>query len=162
MRLMDKAYNPKEAEATFYKKWEEKGYFTSKIDKKKKPFTIVLPPPNASGKMHTGNVLMIAIEDLLIRWHRMKGDPTLWLPGTDHAGTETQITFERELKKQGKSRFQYSRKQLYDEIWQFVQNNKGQIEKQIKQMGASVDWSRYTFTLDPKVIKTVHATFEKM
>ncbi len=159
---MDKAYNPKIAEATLYKKWEDAGYFTPKIDPKKKPFTILLPPPNASGKMHTGNVLMIAIEDLLIRWHRMKGDAALWVPGTDHAGTETQITFEKQLQKQGKSRFQYSREELYSEIWKFVESNKGQIENQIRQMGASVDWSRYTFTLDKKVIKTVHATFKKL
>lgn len=159
---MDKVYDFKTAEKDIYKKWEERGYFKPKIDKKKKPFTIVLPPPNASGKMHTGNVLMIAIEDLLIRWHRMKGDPTLWLPGTDHAGTETQITFEKQLKKQGKSRFNYSREELYNEIWKFVDSNKGQIESQIRQMGASVDWSRYTFTLDEKVIKTVHSTFKKL
>lgn len=159
---MEKHYNFKEAEAKRYKHWEEKGYFTAKPDPKKKPFTIVLPPPNASGKMHTGNVLMIAIEDLLIRWHRMKGDATLWIPGTDHAGTETQLTFEKELKKQGKSRFQYTRKELYDAIWEFVQNNKGQIETQIKQMGASVDWSRARFTLDPQVVATVHNTFKKM
>lgn len=159
---MDKAYNHKHVEGRLYKEWEEKGYFKPKIDPHKKPFTIVLPPPNASGKMHIGNVLMIAIEDLLIRWHRMKGDPTLWIPGTDHAGTETQITFERELKKQGKSRFSFSREELYQEIWDFVHSNKGQIEGQIRQMGASVDWSRYTFTLDKKVVDTVHKTFKKM
>ncbi|HVZ58409.1 MAG TPA: valine--tRNA ligase [Patescibacteria group bacterium] len=159
---MDKVYNFKDKEKEIYKTWEEKGYFKPHIDSSKKPFTIVLPPPNASGKMHTGNVLMVAIEDLLIRWHRMKGDPTLWVPGTDHAGTETQITFERGLKKEGKSRFSYSREELYQAIWDFVQNNKGQIENQLRQMGASVDWSRYTFTLDDKVIKTVHATFKKM
>lgn len=159
---MDKNYNHKDKDQEIYKNWEEKGYFKPTIDPKKKPFTIVLPPPNASGKMHTGNVLMIAIEDLLIRWHRMKGDPTLWVPGTDHAGTETQITFERELKREGKSRFNYSREELYKAIWEFVQNNKGQIEGQIRQMGASVDWSRSTFTLDDKVIKTVHQTFKKM
>ncbi len=161
---MDKAYNFKDAEEKLYSFWEEKGYFKPSVDnaQDKKPFTIVLPPPNASGKMHTGNVLMIAIEDLLIRWHRMKGEPTLWIPGTDHAGTETQITFEKALKKQGKSRFQYTRKQLYDEIWNFVQNNKHLIERQIRRMGASVDWSRYRFTLDDQVIKTVHETFKKM
>lgn len=159
---MDKAYDHKKAESTLYKFWEESGFFKPKIDKKKKPFTIVLPPPNASGKMHTGNVLMIAIEDLLIRWHRMKGDPTLWVPGTDHAGTETQITFERELKKQRKSRFDYNREQLYQEIWKFVMENKHNIEGQIRRMGASVDWSRYRFTLDPEVVNTVHNTFKKM
>lgn len=159
---MDKVYNHKVEEKNLYEMWEKNGYFKPKLDPKKKPFTILIPPPNASGKMHTGNVLMIAIEDLLIRWHRMKGDPTLWVPGTDHAGTETQITFEKLLKKQGKSRFQYSREDLYKEIWQFVQDNKGQIEGQMREMGASVDWSRYTFTLDPRIVKTVHNTFEKM
>lgn len=160
--LMDKAYDHQKAESKIYQMWEGLGLFKPVIDPKKKPFTILLPPPNASGKMHTGNVLMIAIEDLLVRWHRMKGEPSLWIPGTDHAGTETQITFEKQLKKQGKSRFNYSREDLYKEIWEFVQNNKGQIENQIRQMGASVDWSRYTFTLDEKVIKTVHNTFKKL
>lgn len=159
---MDKHYNSSQAEAKWYALWEEKGYFKPEVNPNGKPYTIVLPPPNASGKMHTGNVLMIAIEDLLIRWRRMKGDAALWIPGTDHAGTETQITFERELKKQGKSRFQYTRAELYDEIWQFVQENKHNIENQIRQMGASVDWSRYRFTLDPSVVTTVHETFEKL
>lgn len=159
---MDKAYNHLQTEEKIYKKWEEGGYFKAKIDPKKKPFTILLPPPNASGRMHTGNVLMIAIEDLLIRYHRMKGDPTLWLPGTDHAGTETQITYEKMLNKEGKSRFNFSREELFQNIWDFVQNNKGVIKSQVQQMGASVDWSRETFTLDPKVVATVHNTFKKM
>lgn len=142
--------------------WEESGAFIPKIDKSKKPFTIVLPLPNASGRMHTGNILMIAIEDIMIRWHRMKGDPTLWIPGTDHAGTETQITFERELKKQEKSRFDYDRDTLYDEIWKFVQMNRELVNNQIRKMGASVDWTRYKFSLDPDVVTTVCNTFKKM
>ncbi len=105
---------------------------------------------------------MIAIEDILIRWHRMMGDPTLWIPGTDHAGFETQTTFERELKKEGKSRFDYDRDTLYKMIWDFVQKNKGLIEDQIREMGASVDWTRLRFTLDPESIKVVYRTFQKM
>ncbi|MCR4264303.1 MAG: valine--tRNA ligase [Candidatus Roizmanbacteria bacterium] len=162
---MDKRYNPNELEPNIYSLWEKSGYFNpDKLpdSKKRKPFTIVLPPPNASGKMHTGNVLMIAIEDLLIRWKRMQGYAALWIPGTDHAGFETQITFERQLKKEGKSRFDFDRKTLYDKIWEFVHKNKKDIEEQIKSMGASVDWTRYTFTLDDHVIKTVHGTFKKM
>lgn len=162
MRGMEKHYDFTKAEEKLSQFWEEHNCFMPKIDPDKKPFTILLPPPNASGKMHTGNVLMIAIEDLLIRWHRMKGFATLWVPGTDHAGTETQITFERELKKQGKSRLQYSREELYRAIWEFVTQNKSQIETQIRRMGASVDWSRSTFTLDPKVVATVQQTFKKM
>ena len=159
---MDKTYDPKKFEKDIYALWENSGAFTPKIDKKKKPFVIILPPPNASGKMHTGNALMIAIEDILIRWHRMMGDPTLWIPGTDHAGFETQTTFERELKKENKSRFDYDRETLYKMIWDFVQKNKGLIEGQIREMGASVDWSRLKFTLDPESVKVVYGTFKKM
>lgn len=159
---MEKRPNFHEYEKEIYNAWEEAGAFTPERDPDKKPYTIVLPPPNASGKMHTGNVLMIAIEDLLIRWKRMQGYAALWLPGTDHAGFETQITFERKLKEEGKSRFDFDRQTLYQKIWDFVQENKGLIENQIREMGASVDWSRYTFTLDPHVIETVMNTFKKM
>lgn len=161
---MEKNFDHKAVESQIYEEWEKSGAFRPASAKATagKAFTIVLPPPNASGKMHMGNVLMIAIEDLMIRYHRMKGDPTLWIPGTDHAGFETQITYERELKKQGKSRFEFDRQTLYQNIWEFVQNNKSQIEEQIRQMGASVDWSRYSFTLDPHVVSTVYETFAKM
>ncbi|MCX6783064.1 MAG: valine--tRNA ligase [Candidatus Levybacteria bacterium] len=159
---MDKAYNHKHAEEKWYDFWEKSGFFKPEVNPLGKPYTIVLPPPNASGKMHIGNVLMIAIEDILIRWHRMKGYSALWIPGSDHAGAETQITFERELKKQGKSRFSYNRTELYQAIWGFVQENKNVIKKQIRQMGASVDWDRYAFTLDDKAISIVHNTFRKL
>ncbi len=159
---MDKRPNFHEYEKELYTAWEAAGAFTPERDPNKKPYTIVLPPPNASGKMHTGNVLMIAIEDLLIRWKRMQGYAALWLPGTDHAGFETQITFERKLKEEGKSRFDFDRQTLYQKIWDFVQENKGLIEQQIRDMGASVDWTRYTFTLNPQVIATVTNTFKKM
>lgn len=159
---MDKKYRPQDHEQRIYQLWESSGAFTPQIDPDKKPYTIVLPPPNASGKMHIGNVLMIAIEDLLIRWKRMQGYNALWLPGTDHAGFETQIKYENKLKTQGKSRFDFDRQTLYQNIWDFVQNNKKLIEDQIRSMGASVDWTRYTFTLDPKVIDLVFNTFSKM
>lgn len=159
---MEPRFDHKKYESEIYKMWEKGGYFTAKRDPKKKPYTIVLPPPNASGKMHTGNVLMIAIEDLLIRWKRMQGYSALWIPGTDHAGFETQITFERRLKEQGKSRFDFDRQTLYEKIWDFVQENKHLIDDQIRNMGASVDWSRYKFTLDPDVVSTVLDTFTKL
>lgn len=159
---MDKVYDQTKVEEKWYKFWEESGFFKPEVNPNGKPYTIILPLPNASGKMHTGNVLMIAIEDLLIRWKRMQGYAALWVPGTDHAGTETQITFERELTKKGKSRFDFSRDQLYQAIWDFVVQNKHNIEDQIRQMGASVDWDRYKFTLDDDVIKTVHQTFQRM
>lgn len=159
---MDKTFNHKLIEPEITKKWEESGAFKAIRDPKKKPYTIVLPPPNASGKMHVGNALMVAIEDLLIRWKRMKGYAALWLPGTDHAGFESQTTYERELKKQNKSRFQYDRKTFYDMMMDFVTGNKHAIEDQLKNMGASLDWSRYTFMLDDRSINTVLDTFKKM
>ncbi len=159
---LDKTYNHKLVEDSINEKWTKADAFKVKIDPSKEPYTIILPPPNASGQMHMGNILMVAIEDLLIRWKRMQGYNALWLPGTDHAGFETQTTYERELKKQGKSRFDFDRNTLYQNIWDFVFENKGLIEAQLRQMGASVDWSRYTFTLDPHSIETVYATFEKM
>jgi len=159
---VDNKYIPKIQEPRIQKKWEDANIFKGKIDPNKKPFTIILPPPNASGKLHIGNVLMIAIEDTLIRWKKMSGYSTLWVPGTDHAGFETQGVFERELQEKGKSRFDYDRDSLYKEIWNFVMGNKGEIEKQIKSMGTGLDWSRYAFTLDDKVIDTVYNTFQKM
>ena len=161
---MDTRYEPSTHEQKIYELWEKGNYFSPDTTSKqpRKPFTILLPPPNASGKMHTGNVLMIAIEDLLIRWKRMSGYAALWVPGTDHAGFETQVTFERELKKQGKSRFNYDRRTLYRMIGDFVHANKSAIDNQLRSMGASIDWSRYTFTLDDHVVKTVHGMFIKM
>ena len=159
---MDKKYDHKTQEPEIEKKWEDSGVFVGKIDPDKKPFTIVLPPPNANGKLHTGHVLMLAVEDILIRWKKMQGYSTLWLPGTDHAGFETQVVFERFLKDQGKSRFDYDRDSLYKEIWDFVEANKGVIENQMKRMGPGLDWTRYTYTLDESVVKIVYSTFRKM
>jgi len=159
---VDKKYDHKTTEPEIEKKWEESGVFVGKIDLDKKPFTIVLPPPNANGKLHTGHVLMLAIEDILIRWKKMQGYSTLWLPGTDHAGFETQVVFERSLQEKGKSRFDYDRDSLYKEIWNFVEANKKVIENQVKRMGPGLDWSRYTYTLDDNVVNIVYSTFRKM
>ena len=159
---MEKKYDHKTQEPHVQQKWEDSRVFEGKVEPNKKPYTIVLPPPNANGKLHIGHVLMLAIEDILIRWKKMTGYSTLWLPGTDHAGFETQVVFERHLKEKGKSRFDYDRDSLYKEIWDFVEENKGFIQTQMKRMGPSLDWSRYTYTLDESVIKTVTSTFEKM
>ena len=159
---MDKKYDHKIQEPLIQKKWEDAGVFIGKIDPKKKPYTIVLPPANANGSLHTGHVLMLAIEDILIRWKKMQGYSTLWIPGTDHAGIETQFVFEKHLKEEGKSRFDFDRETLYKKIEEFVQKNKGVIETQIKSMGPGLDWTRYTYTLDEKVVTTVYSTFQKM
>ncbi len=158
---MDKVYNHKEFEKKIYDRWEERGYFKPEIHPKGKPYAIILPPPNANGDLHFGHAMFV-VEDILIRYHRMKGDKTLWLPGTDHAGTETQFVFEKRLQEEGKSRFDYNRAELYQMIWDYVQENRGGIEKQLRRLGFSLDWSRSTFTLDPDIVEMVIETFKKM
>ncbi|PWU23455.1 valine--tRNA ligase [Candidatus Cerribacteria bacterium 'Amazon FNV 2010 28 9'] len=162
---MDSTYNHKNHEANIYKLWEESGAFNpdtqKNVNSSKRPFTILLPPPNANASLHAGHAMFV-IEDILIRWHRMMGDPTVWIPGTDHAGFETQYVYEKHLSKAGKSRFQFDRQTLYNDIYQFVQDNSGTIFNQLKQLGFSCDWSRATFMLDEKVIKVVYDTFQHM
>lgn len=159
---MDKVYNHKGHEAYIYKLWEKSGVFTPKIEKGKKSFTIIMPPPNASDPLHIGHARFITIEDVLIRYHRMKKEPTLWLPGADHAGIETQFVFEKKLAREGKSRFDFDRDTLYKMIWDYVAANKSTMENQLKQLGASCDWARNKFTLDPDIIKIVYKTFKKL
>ena len=159
---MEKTFNSTAVESKIYEKWERSGSFTPKIDPKKKPFTIIMPPPNASDPLHIGHARFVAIEDILTRYHRMKGEPTLWLPGADHAGIETQFVFERKLKEKGKSRFDYDRETLYQMIWDDVAANKKIMEAQLKKLGASCDWTRNKFTLDPAIIKIVYRTFKKL
>ena len=155
-------YNFKEAEKDIYSKWEKDNLFSPKIEKGKKPFSIFLTPPNASGPMHIGNALMVAIQDILVRYHRAKGEPTLWIPCTDHAGYETQVSFERELESTGKSKFDYSDKELFEEIKKFVEHNNIVIKSQIKALGASVDWTRFRFTMDDESVASTIQMFKKM
>ena len=159
---MEPQYDHQKYERKIYEKWEESGSFTPKIDKSKKPFTIIMPPPNASDPLHIGHAREVATQDTLIRYHRMKGEPALWLPGADHAGIETQFVFERKLREKGQSRFDFDRKTLYQMIWDDVQKNKGTMEGQLKSLGASCDWTRFRFTLDPEIIKVVYGTFKKL
>ena len=165
---MDKRYQHEEIEKNWYSLWEKNGYFTpvADTDKKNLPserqaFSIILPPPNANADLHLGHA-MYTVEDILIRYHRMKGDTSLWLPGADHAGFETQFVFEKKLQKMGKSRFDYDRETLYKMIWDFVHENRGNMENQLRRLGFSLDWSRQVFTLDPEIIKIVHRTFKKL
>lgn len=158
---MDKVYNHKEFEEKIYQLWEECGYFKPDVHPNGEPYSIILPPPNANGDLHFGHAMFV-VEDILIRYHRMKGFKTLWLPGTDHAGTETQFVFEKKLQEQGKSRFDFTREELYKKIWDYVQQNRGGIEGQLKRLGFSLDWSRSKFTLDEDIVKEVNHTFRKM
>ncbi len=156
-----KAYEPNEYETDVYALWEKSGAFHPKTNNKAKNYCIVMPPPNANGNLHIGHGLTIALEDILIRYHRLKGDNTWYIPGADHAGFETWVVYERYLESKGKTRFDYNRDELYDQVWNFVHEQRGNMELQLRALGASCDWDSLTFTLDPKVVKTVYGTFEK-
>jgi len=164
---MDKAYNPS-SEGQIYDQWLDSGAFTPIVPdnpiearKKKEPFTIILPPPNANNPLHAGHALY-TVEDIMARYHRMLGDPTLWLPGTDHAGIETQFVFEKYLQKQGKSRFDYDRETLFKMIFDYVNENRDVAKNQMKRLGFSLDWTREKFTMDPDHISRVYAIFNRM
>ncbi|MCX8009382.1 MAG: class I tRNA ligase family protein, partial [Patescibacteria group bacterium] len=159
---MEPTYNPKEHEGAIYKLWELSRAFSPSNDQTKPSFTIIMPPPNANDPLHIGHAMFLTIEDIFIRYHRMKGDATLWLPGADHAGIETQFVFEKKLKKEGKSRFNFDRATLFQMIWDYVQENAGIAKSQMKNIGASADWERFTFTLDPKVVHHVIETFKSL
>ncbi len=156
---MDSKYQHQQYEDKITAFWEGKKAFTpeAKISNKKS-YCIVLPPPNANDPLHIGHA-MYAIEDVLIRFHRLLGEDTLWLPGFDHAGIETQFVFEKKLQKQGQSRFQFDRQTLFQLIWDYVQENTTIAQTQLKKLGFSLDWSRKKFTLDQDIVKTVEKTF---
>jgi len=164
MKDLAKIYEPKNVEDRIYKLWEKSGFFNpDKLPgKRKKVFTIIMPPPNANGSLHIGHALFVALQDVMIRYQRMRGKKALWLPGADHAGFETQVVFEKKLEKEGRTRFKIPREELYQEILQFILENKKIMEKQLMKLGASCDWSREKFTLDPDIVKIVEQTFEKL
>lgn len=165
-----KPYNPKETESRIYKRWEESGFFNPDVCIEKggtkpdaKPFTIIMPPPNVTGILHMGHALMLTLEDIMIRYHRMKGDRTLWLPGTDHAAIATQSKVEKEISKnEGKSRHDLGREEFLKRVEKFAQESHDTIVSQVKVMGSSCDWSREAFTLDDARTKAVRTMFKKM
>ena len=155
-----KQYIPNDYEPNIYALWETSGALDP--TGVGKPYSIIMPPPNANGNLHIGHALDMNLKDVLIRYHRMKGDDAVFIPGADHAGFETWVVYERELTKQGKSRFDFSRDQLYSQVWNFVQEKRGNMELQLRALGVSASWKHLTFTLDDKVINTVYDTFKKM
>jgi valyl-tRNA synthetase len=166
IKELDKAYNPSNFEDLIYSKWEESGFFNPdnlELNKNTPSYTIILPPPNITDKLHMGHSVMLAIEDILIRWHRQRGFKTLWLPGTDHAAIATQNAVEKKiLKEKGLTRHDLGRKKFLREVFSFVEDTQAIILKQIKKMGASLDWSRLAFTLDEKRQKAVKQMFVDM
>ncbi|KKU93804.1 MAG: Valyl-tRNA synthetase [Candidatus Jorgensenbacteria bacterium GW2011_GWA1_48_13] len=162
--MLDTRYDHKNLEEKIYKLWEKSGFFNPDklLNKKAKPFTIIMPPPNANGALHMGHAVGMTLQDIMVRWNRMRGKKTLWLPGADHAGFETQVVFDKKLEKESRDRRTIPRDELYREIWNFTQKNKEIMYAQTKKLGASCDWSRETFTLDPRIIDIVYGTFEKL
>ncbi len=159
---MPPRYEPQKVEERLYREWEEGGYFTPQIDPNRKPFVISMPPPNVTGSLHMGHAMFVTLEDLMIRWHRMLGDPTLWLPGTDHAGIATQVVVERELAKEGKSRHELGRERFLERVWAWKERYGGRITLQLRRLGASCDWTREKFTLDPDLSYAVRHTFKRL
>ncbi|MDP3764843.1 MAG: valine--tRNA ligase [bacterium] len=166
MQELNKPYNPKDHEEKIYKEWEKSGYFAPEAHQPRadnpdsdKTFCMVIPPPNITGSLHMGHALNATTQDILIRYHRMKGFKTLWLPGTDHAGIATQYVVEKELKKEGKTRFDLGREEFLKRVWEWREKYGFIILDQLKKLGASCDWSRTRFTLDPEYTKAVETAF---
>ena len=158
-REIPKTYNPKAVEQRIYDLWLRGGYFTPKIDRSKAPFVIIMPPFNVTSELHLGGALVLALEDMMVRWHRMRGDPTLYLPGTDHAGIATQWVVERMLADKGMTRHDIGRQKFVQEVWAWVDRYGEKIYEQLKRLGASCDWTRKRYTLDEGPSKAVRTTF---
>ncbi|MGA3093855.1 MAG: valine--tRNA ligase [Dehalococcoidales bacterium] len=156
---LPKAYEPHQVEQKWYAYWMQQGYFTPKIDPSKKPFVIIQPPPNITGDLHLGHALTATLEDIMVRWHRMLGEPTLWLPGEDHAGIAAQVVVERALAKEGLTRHQIGREKFNERMWQWVDGCRANISNQHKRLGVSCDWTRERFTLDPGPSRAVRTFF---
>ena len=159
---LSKTYDPGKHEQKIYKLWEEQGAFKPKHRGNDQSYSIVMPPPNANANIHLGTALTNDLQDIAIRYNRLLGKSTLYVPGADHAGFETQSVFEKHLALEGKSRFDFTREELYKQIWEFVAENKAKYETQFRLLGASCDWDTYTFTLDKKVVNRAYKTFKKM
>jgi len=157
---LPKAYQPNDYEPTIYALWEKGGAFAP--TGVGEPYAVVMPPPNANGNLHIGHSLMAAVEDILVRFYRMKGRDTIYIPGADHAGFETWVVYEKELEKKGQSRFDFSRGQLYSQVWNFVDQTRGNMELQLRALGVSASWENLVFSLDEKVTKTAYQTFKKL
>ncbi len=159
---MPKAYEPGQSEEKWYGFWMEKGYFTPKIDWKKKPFVIIMPPPNLTGELHIGHALVAALEDIMTRWHRMKGEPTLWLPGVDHAAIAAQVVVERQLAKEGLDRHKLGREKFLERMHQWIAECRRRITQQHMKLGASCDWTRERYTMDARSSRSVRAAFVRL
>ncbi|NWJ46310.1 MAG: valine--tRNA ligase [Chloroflexi bacterium] len=160
---MPKAYDPKTTEERLYKFWEENGWFTPKIDSKRKPYVIIMPPPNVTGALHQGHAMFVGVEDALVRWRRMNGDSVLWLPGSDHAGISAETVLEKQVRKEfKKSKNEIGRDAFLKRMWQWMDEYRDVIVNQLRVLGASCDWTRKCFTMDEGPQRAVRTIFKKM
>ena len=157
-------YNPTAVEEPLYKWWEDSGFFKpSQYEKgEKKSYVLPMPPPNVTGGLHMGHAMFVALQDILARYHRMKGEPTLWLPGTDHAGIATQLLVERSLNAQGINRYDLGRDKFLEKVWEWKAEKGGYITQQLRRLGASADWSRERFTMDDGLSEAVAEAFVQL
>jgi len=162
MYQIPKAYEPGKIEQKWYDFWLKQGYFTPKINPGKKPFVIIMPPPNVTGELHLGHALTATLEDIMVRWHRMRGEPTLWLPGADHAGIATQVVVEQQLARQGQTKEKIGRERFTELIWEWANKKREDVRRQHQLLGASCDWSREKFTLDEGPSRAVRTAFVRL
>jgi valyl-tRNA synthetase len=155
-------YEPQKVEKKWYQIWEKAGYFEAKVDREASRFSIVMPPPNVTGSLHLGHALDNTLQDILTRWHRMQGEDTLWLPGTDHAGIATQARVEEHLAKEGLSKEDLGREKFLERVWAWKKQYGGHITTQLRKLGASCDWSRERFTLDEGCSEAVKEVFVRL
>lgn len=161
-RELPRAYEPGRVEKGWYDAWLRQGYFTPAIEPGRPPFVIVMPLPNVTGDLHLGHALFVTLQDIMARWHRMLGEPTLWLPGTDHAGIATQVVVERQLARQGKTKEEIGREEFTRLTWEWAEKNRADIRGQLQMLGASCDWTRNRFTLDEGPSKAVRTAFVRL
>src|SRR5437762_7003355 len=159
---LPKTYEPQAVEGKWYRFWEEGGYFKPSGDMARPTFVISMPPPNVTGALHLGHAITATVEDILIRYHRMKGDDTVWVPGEDHAGIATQAVVERLLASESTDRHAIGREAFLERVWQWVNRYKSRIQDQHRRLGASCDWSRERFTLDEGLSKAVREVFVRL
>ncbi|MCC6545184.1 MAG: valine--tRNA ligase [Nitrospirae bacterium] len=162
LRVLNKTYDPKDVEEKWYKFWEDQGYFRANYKEDRPLFSVVIPPPNITGSLHMGHALNTTIQDIIVRWKRMSGFNTLWLPGTDHAGIATQNVVEREIASEGSSRNEYGRKKFIEKVWKWREQYGRTIVYQLKRLGGSCDWSRERFTMDEGMSAAVREVFVRL
>ena len=162
MKEIEKNYNPAEIEDRLYSKWQEKKYFHAEVDRSKKPFTIVMPPPNITGQLHMGHALDNTMQDILTRFKRMQGYEALWLPGTDHASIATEAKIVEKMREEGITKEDLGREKFLDRAWQWKAQYGGRIVSQLKKIGSSCDWDRERFTMDDGCSKAVLEVFCKL